>query len=91
MKQQRQEQKHKTDAGRAEQFAASRAGDLGRIVGSSDGQKVKAIMEQDADKLKEAVKSGDMATLKQTFDGLMNTKEGARLIGEIQKMMKTSE
>ena len=74
--------------GQAEEFVASRAGDLGRIAGSSDGQKVKAIMEQDADKLKAAVKSGDMATLKQTFDGLMKTQEGARLIGEIQKMMR---
>ena len=79
------------DPSQAEQFAASRAGDLGRIAGSSDGQKVKAIMEQDADKLKEAVKSGDMTTLKQTFDTLMQTQEGARLIGEIQKMMKKSD
>ncbi|MCL2568025.1 MAG: hypothetical protein FWE12_01130 [Oscillospiraceae bacterium] len=72
----------------AGEFVASRAGDLGRIVGSSDGQRVKAIMEQDADKLKQAVQSGDMATLKQTFDHLMQTQEGSRLIGEIQKMMK---
>jgi len=76
------------DPGAAEQIVASKAGDLGRIVSSSDGQKVKAIMEQDAGKLKQAVQSGDMATLKQTFDGLMQTQEGARLIGEIQKMMK---
>ena len=72
----------------AEQLVASKAEDLGRIVGSSDGQKVKAIMEQDAAKLKQAVQSGDMGTLKQTFDHLMQTQEGARLIGEIQKMMK---
>ena len=88
MKQQGQQN---MDPGRAAEFAASRAGDLGRIVGSSDGKKVKAIMEQDADKLKEAIKSGDMTTLKQTFDGLMKTQEGSRLIGEIQKMMKQSD
>ena len=76
------------DPNQAEQIVASKAGDLGRIVSSSDGQKVKAIMQRDADKLKQAVQSGDMATLKQTFDGLMQTQEGARLIGEIQKMMK---
>ena len=76
------------DGGRAEQFAAARAEDLGKIVGSADGRRVKALMEQDADKLKDAVKSGDIATLRQTFDTLMQTKEGARLIGEIQKMMK---
>ena len=73
---------------RASEVLASRAGDLGRIVGSQDGQKVKAIMEQDADRLKKAVQSGDMGALKQTFDNLMQTGEGARLIGEIQKMMK---
>jgi len=76
------------DTGQAGDFLAARAGDLGRIAGSSDGQKVKAIMEQDADRLKEAVKSGDMTALRQTFDTLMQTQEGARLIGEIQKMMK---
>ena len=79
------------DQGQAVEFAAARAGDLGRLAGSSDGQKVKAIMAEDADKLKEAVKSGDMATLRQTFDTLMQTQEGARLIGEIQKMMKKSD
>jgi len=76
------------DPSQAEQIVASKAGDLGRIVSSSDGQKVKALMQQDADKLKQAVQSGDISTLKQTFDGLMQTQEGARLIGEIQKMMK---
>ena len=76
------------DINRAEQVITSKAEDLGRIAGSSDGQKVKAIMAQDADKLKQAVQVGDMGTLKQTFDHLMQTQEGARLIGEIQKMMK---
>ncbi|MCL2588303.1 MAG: hypothetical protein FWD84_02725 [Oscillospiraceae bacterium] len=76
------------DIGKAGEVVASKAGDLGRIVGSSDGQKVKAIMEQDADRLKKAMQSGDMGALKQTFDTLMQTDEGSRLIGEIQKMMK---
>ena len=72
----------------AGEVVASKAGDLGRIVGSTDGQKVKAIMEQDADRLKQAMQSGDLGALKQTFDHLMRTEEGSRLIGEIQKMMK---
>ena len=76
------------DMSQAEQLMASKAGDLGRVVNSSDGQKVKTIMEQDAARLKQAVQSGDVGTLKQTFDTLMQTQEGARLIGEIQKMMK---
>ena len=76
------------DISQAGEVVAARAGDLGRIVDSSDGQRVKAIMEQDADRLKQAVQSGDMGALKQTFDSLMQTEEGSRLIGEIQKMMK---
>jgi len=75
------------DVNEAQKFAASRAGDLNNIVGSKDGQKVKSIMEQDADKLKQAVADGDMATLKNTFDTLMRTEEGARLIGKIQNMI----
>ena len=76
------------DPGQAGEFAAARAEDLGRIVGSKDGQKVKAIMEQDANRLKQAVQSGDTVTLKQAFDKLMQTEEGARLIGQIQGIMK---
>ena len=81
-------QESNMDMSQAEQLMASKAGDLGRVVSSPDGQKVKAIMEQDAARLKQAVQSGDVGALKQTFDSLMQTQEGARLIGEIQKMMK---
>ena len=87
MRNQEQHSAH-LDVGQAGEVVAARAGDLGRIVRSQDGQKVKAIMEQDADRLKAAVQSGDMGALKQTFDNLMQTGEGARLIGEIQKLMK---
>jgi len=62
--------------------------DLGQLTSSSDGAAVKRMMEQDAGRLKEAVQSGDMAALKQTFDNLMRTEEGARLIGKIQKQIK---
>ena len=88
MRDQGQQHNRPLDIGQAGEVVAARAGDLGRIAGSSDGQKVKAIMEQDADRLKQAVQSGDMGALKQTFDTLMQTQEGARLIGEIQKIMK---
>jgi len=71
----------------AEEFAKSRIGDLKQVVGSEDGQKVKAMMNQNAANLRQAMQSGDMGTLKQTFDELMQTEEGARLIGKIQNMM----
>ena len=76
------------DPSQAQQFAASRAGALEELVRSKDGQRVKAMMGEDADKLKQAVQSGDMQALKQGFDKLMATEEGARLIAQIQGMMK---
>jgi len=72
----------------AEQIMRDRAGDLGQLVSSKDGAAVKRMMEQDASRLKEAVQTGDMAALKRTFDTLMGTEEGARLIGKIQKTLK---
>ena len=57
---------------------------LGNLSESKDGAAVKRMMEQDAGRLKAAVQSGDMAALKQTFDNLMGTAEGARLIGKIR-------
>ena len=72
----------------AEQFLRDRKGDLGQLVSSKDGESVKRMMEQDASRLKKAVQTGDMQTLKETFDNLMGTEEGARLIGKIQEAMK---
>jgi len=60
---------------------------LGDISASKDGAAVKRMMEQDAGRLKAAVQSGDMAALKQTFDNLMGTPEGARLIGKIRQQI----
>jgi len=61
---------------------------LGQLTASADGAAVKRMMEQDAGRLKEAVQKGDMAALKQTFDNLMRTEEGARLIGKIREQIK---
>jgi len=72
----------------AEQVLRERGGDLGQLVSSQDGEAVKRMMKQDASRLKQAVQSGDMQALKQTFDNLMQTEEGARLIGKIQDAMK---
>lgn len=69
-------------------IAAQKTGDLNNIVNSGDGQKVKSLLEQDGDALKKAMASGDMQALKASFDKLMETPEGARLIGKIQGMIK---
>jgi len=60
------------------------AQDLGNLSASKDGAAVKRMIEQDTGRLKAAVQSGDMAALKQTFDNLMGTPEGTRLIGKIR-------
>ena len=75
------------DMNEAQKLAAARSADLDNLVGSRDGQRVKSIMERDSDKLKQAVAQGDLSTLKDTFDNLMRTEEGARLIGKIQNMI----
>ncbi|MCL2367710.1 MAG: hypothetical protein FWC72_01835 [Oscillospiraceae bacterium] len=80
--------KENFDPNQAQEFAASRAGALEDLVRSKDGQRVKAMMGADADRLKQAVQSGDMQALKQGFDKLMATEEGSRLISQIQGMMK---
>jgi len=72
--------------GQAAHILRERAKDLGQIVSSKDGDTVKRIMEQDAGRLKEAMQTGDMSALKQTFDNLMRTEEGARLIGKIKQI-----
>ena len=82
------EQKPNLSPNQAQKMAVEHAGELKNLVGSEDGQKVKNIMQRDAEQLKEAMQKGDMAALKRTFDGLMQTEEGARLIGKIQGMMK---
>ena len=82
------EQKTNPHPNQAHRLAVSHAGELKNLVGSKDGQTVKKIMEGEASHLKEAMEKGDMATLKRTFDHLMGTEEGARLIGKIQNLMK---
>ena len=76
------------DVNFAQQFAVSHVGELQNVMGSDDGQKVKAFMEQDGDKIKNALQSGDIAALKNTFNSLMGTPEGARLVGELRNMIK---
>ena len=75
------------DINEAQKLAAAQSAELNNLVGSKDGQRVKSMMEQESDKLKQAVAQGDISTLKNTFDNLMQTEEGARLIGKIQNMI----
>lgn len=71
----------------AAQLAAQKSGDFSKLVNSEDGQKVKSMMEGKEDALKKALLGGDTSDLKNTFEALMQTEEGARIIGQIQGMM----
>lgn len=76
------------DFSKAAEFASAQGNQFQSIVNSSDGQKVKSLMEENAGALKSAMQAGDMTALKGAFDQLMNTDEGSRLIGQIKDMMK---
>ena len=71
----------------AAQLAAQKSEDFSTLVNSEDGQKVKTMMEGKEDALKKAFLSGDTSDLKSTFQELMQTEEGARMIQQIQGMM----
>lgn len=68
-------------------LAAQKSEDFSNLVNSEDGQKIKSMMEGKEEALKKAFLGGDMSDLKNTFDQLMQTEEGARIIGQIQGMM----
>ena len=60
---------------------------LGRIAASPDGQRVKAMMEQDG-KLAKAMETGDTAALRDAISGILKTEEGARLAAQLGGLMK---
>jgi len=62
--------------------------EVNKILDSSDGQKVKQMLETGDTDLLDAVRKGDMDTLKITLSDILKTEEGARLAGQIMKMMK---
>ena len=78
----------------ADEFLNSPAGsklkkdELGKLMGSEDGQKIKKMLESDGTDLMGAVRKGDMDTLKNALSGILKTEEGARLAEQITKMMK---
>ena len=78
----------------ADEFLKTAAGskldkkELGKIMDSEDGKKVKNMIEQGDTDLMDAVRKGDMDTLKNTLAGVLQTEEGSRLADQIMKMMK---
>ena len=62
--------------------------EVNKLLDSSDGQKVKQMLERGDADLLGAVRKGDMDTLKTALAGILKTQEGARLADQIMKMMK---
>ena len=65
----------------------SKKNDLEKLVSSSDGQKIKAMLENKGD-LMAAAQNGDIQTLQKTLSDILNTEEGARLAKKLSNMME---
>ena len=72
---------------KAEKFESNK-GNIDKLINSEDGQKVKSILNKDTDKLKEAVKKGDMKTLQGALNSILKTDEGKRLASQLNDMFK---
>ena len=76
------------DLNSVHQFAAQNQGQLKNAVSSNDGQRVRDMLQGDSDQLRHALHTGDIGTLKNKFDSLMQTPEGSRLIQQIGQMIQ---
>lgn len=61
--------------------------DLQKIADSSDGQKVKAMLDKNGG-LSDALERGDMDSLRKTLSQVMQTEAGSRLAKQLSDMMK---
>jgi hypothetical protein len=61
--------------------------ELGKLVDSPDGRKVKDMLSGNEANVMAAIENGDMAVLKQTLSSILKTEEGSRLAEQLLKMM----
>ncbi len=62
--------------------------ELEKLVNSSDGQKVKELLDKSGGNLQKAMESGDVETLRGTVSDILKTDAGARLYKQLNEMMK---
>lgn len=60
--------------------------ELQKLAESKDAEKIKDMVEEE--KLKKALDNGDTETLRKTIAGVLQTKEGARLLSQLEQMFK---
>ena len=65
---------------------AQKRPELERIANSTDGQKVREMLG--GDRIEQAAKSGDFASLAAALQTALKTEEGARLAKQLRELMK---
>jgi phage baseplate assembly protein W len=66
---------------------AEKKEELSKLIDSADGQKLKSMLDGDAN-IMTAVQQGDLDTLKKTMASILKTEEGARIVDQLLNMMK---
>lgn len=61
--------------------------ELGKLIGSPEGQKVKDMLSGNEKNVMAAIENGDMAVLQKTLSGILKTEECSRLAEQLLKMM----
>ena len=61
--------------------------EIGKLIESPEGQKVKDMLSGDEANVLAAIENGDMAVLKKTLSNILSTEEGSRLAEQLLKMM----
>ena len=65
----------------------SKKGEIMAIAESSDGKKVKEILDKNGS-IEKALEAGDMNAVKSAITGILNTESGARLAKQLSDLLK---
>ena len=64
---------------------AGKRGDIERLAASSDGQKIKAMLQENG--IETALERGDTDAVKSALGNILKTDEGARMMSALQNML----
>lgn len=67
---------------------AGKESEINRLADSSDGQKVKNMLDNCGINVAEAFEKGNTAALKSALEQILRTEEGGRVMNELSKMIK---
>lgn len=66
---------------------AEKKEELGTLINSPEGRKVKDMLSGNEQNVMAAIENGDMAVLQKTLSNILKTEEGSRLAEQLLKMM----